>query len=170
MRLRLGIITMLVFAKVFSGLAEETNSPAVIEDLFAAPLPAVTNAPPKLLPAFDVHTYRIEGNTILPPQEFGMLSNYTGKVDVRARARRLGQVAIALPRFGYPNINVTLPEQKFTNGLVRVKIVETGADKCGIRSWPPPSPIYSSRPKAENRRLKCAAITSKATRRCRRRI
>ena len=47
---------MLVFAKVFSGLAEETNSPAVIEDLFAAPLPAVTDVPPKLLPALDVQT------------------------------------------------------------------------------------------------------------------
>ena len=49
-------MAMLVFAKVFNGLAEETNPPAIIEDLFAAPMPAVTNPPPKLLPALDVRS------------------------------------------------------------------------------------------------------------------
>jgi hemolysin activation/secretion protein len=116
---------MLVFAKVFNGLAEETNSPAVIEDLFAAPLPAVTDAPPKLLPALDVHTYRIEGNTVLSPQEFGMLSNYTGNVDVTRVREGLDKLQSHYHDFGFSNVSVTLPEQKFTNGLVRIKIVET---------------------------------------------
>jgi hemolysin activation/secretion protein len=125
MRLRLGIITMLVFAKNFNGLAEETNPPAVIEDLFAAPLPAVTDAPPKLLPALDVHTYRIEGNTVLPPQEFGMLSNYTGKVHAARVREGLDKLQSHYHDLGFSNVSVTLPEQRFTNGLVRVKIVET---------------------------------------------
>jgi hemolysin activation/secretion protein len=116
---------MLVFAKVFSGLAEETNSPAVIEDLFAAPLPAVTDAPPKLLPALDVHTYRIEGNTVLSPEEFGMLSNFTGKVDVTRVREGLDKLQSLYRDSGHPDVSVALPEQKFTNGLVRIKIVET---------------------------------------------
>ena len=45
MRLQLVIIAMLVLAKIFNGMAEETNSPAVIENLFAPPL--ATNAPVK---------------------------------------------------------------------------------------------------------------------------
>ncbi len=128
MRLRLGIITMLVFAKVFNGLAEDTNSRAVIEDLFAAPLPVSTSASSKLLSALDVHTYRIEGNTILAPQEFGMLSNYTGKVDVTRVREGLDKLQSLYRDSGHPGITVTLPEQKFTNGLVRVKIVEAGAE------------------------------------------
>jgi len=116
---------MLVFAKVFNGPAEETNSSAVIEDLFAAPLPAVANAPPRLLPALDVHAYRIEGNTVLPPAAFGMLSNYTGKVDLTRVREGLDKVQSLYRDSGHPEVRVALPEQKFTNGLVRVEIVET---------------------------------------------
>jgi hemolysin activation/secretion protein len=124
---------MLVFANIFNGQAEETNSPAVIEDLFAAPVPAVTNTPPKLLPALDVQTYRIEGNTVLPPQEFGMLSNYTGKVDVSHVREGLDKLQSLYRESGHAGITVTLPEQKITNGLVRIKIVETGAEtECDL--------------------------------------
>ncbi len=128
MKLQLGIIAILAFANIFNGQAEETNSPAVIENLFAAPLPAVTNAPPKLLPVLDVRTYRVEGNTILPPQEFGMLSNYTGKVDITQVREGLDKLQSLYRAAGQAGITVTLPEQKFTNGLVRVKIIGTGVE------------------------------------------
>lgn len=179
MRLQLGIIAMLVFAGIFNGLAEETNSPAVtedfsaapigavtnplpklsptlaghtnsisddtvlppkenlpaeennlpavVEDLFAVPVDAVTNAPLKLLPALDVNTYHIEGNTILPPQDFGMLSNYTGKVDAARVREGLDKLQSLYRDAGHADITIAVPEQKFTNGLVRVKIVETNA-------------------------------------------
>ena len=77
----------------------------------------------------------------------------------------LDKLQSALPRIRPPNINVTLPEQKFTNGLVRIKIVETNAAERNP-IWPRRSPICSSRPKAENRRLKFVVIGLKATRRC----
>jgi hemolysin activation/secretion protein len=120
------MVTMLVFAKIFNGMAEETGSPAVIEDLFAAPLPAVSNAPPRLVSALDVHTYRIEGNTLLPPQDFGLLSNYTGEVGFARIREGLEKLQALYRDSGHPGTTVTLPEQRFTNGLVRIKIVETG--------------------------------------------
>jgi hemolysin activation/secretion protein len=126
MRLKAGIIAMLLFAKIFNGAAEETS--AIVENLFAEPLPAVTNAPPKLLPALDVQTYRIEGNTVLSPEEFGMLSNYTGKVDFARVREGLDKLQFHYRDLGFSNVIVTLPEQKFTNGLVRIKIAGIGAD------------------------------------------
>jgi hemolysin activation/secretion protein len=116
-------MAMLVFANIFNGLAEETNSPAVIENLFAEPLPVVTNAPPKA--TFDVRTYRIEGNTVLPPQDFGVLSNYTStNLDFPRLREGLGKVQLRYRELGFPTIGVTLPQQKLTNALVRVKVVE----------------------------------------------
>ncbi len=116
-------MAMLVFAKIFTGRAEETDSPAVIENLFAAPLPIVTNAPAKT--TFDVRTYRIEGNTVLPPQDFGVLSNYTStNLDFPRLREGLGKVQLRYRELGFPTISVALPQQKLTNGLVRVKVIE----------------------------------------------
>lgn len=117
----------LVFANVFNGVAEETNPPAIIEDLFAAPIPAITNPPPKLQPALDVRSYEVEGDTALPPAAFAMLSNYTGKVDLGHVREGLDHLQAVYRQSGFSNVNVTLPEQKFTNGLVRIKIIGTNA-------------------------------------------
>ena len=118
---------MLAFAKGLSGLAEETSSPAVIENLFAAPLPMAADAAPKLLPSFDVQRYFIDGNTVLPPADFAMLSNYTGPAMTVARVQEgLGRLQAHYRDLGLSNINVTLPEQKFTNSTVRIQIVEQG--------------------------------------------
>ena len=180
MRLQLGIMAMLMFARIFNGLAEETNSsavvedfyaapiggvtnllsklpppppvpakvtnqfppvlvwiknksaaennsPAIVEDLFAAPVLTDTNTSPKLLPALNVSTYRIEGNTVLSPTEFGMLSNYTGKVDATRVREGLDKLQSLYREAGYADIAITVPQQRFTNGLVHVKIVETNA-------------------------------------------
>ena len=127
MRFRLGVITMIALANISSGGAAETNPPAVIEDLFAAPIPAITSPQPNLVPALDVRTYRIESDTALPPSEFGMLSNYTGKVDLDRVREGLDHLQALFSQSGFSNVNVTLPEQKFTNGLVLIKIIETNA-------------------------------------------
>ncbi len=117
---------MLALTKILGGVAvAEPGSSAVVEDLFAAPL--ATNAPVRLLPALDVRTYRIEGNTVLPPEQFGMLSNYTGKVDSTRVREGLDKLQGYYGEIGFSNVNVTLPEQKFTNGLVRIQIVENDA-------------------------------------------
>jgi hemolysin activation/secretion protein len=112
----------LALAKIPAGRAADANPPAVIENLFAAPL--ATNAPVKLLPSLDVRTYRIEGNTALSPGEFGMLSNYTGKVDSARVREGLDKLQAQYGELGFSNVNVTVLEQKVTNGLVRIQITE----------------------------------------------
>ena len=61
-----------------------------------------------------------------------MLSNYTGKVDLRRVREGLDHLQAVYRQSGFSNVNVTLPEQKFTNGLVRIKIVRNQC-RCGIR-------------------------------------
>jgi hemolysin activation/secretion protein len=105
-------------------LLADTNPPAVIEDLFAAPAPLVTNAPAQGR-KFDVRGYRIEGNDgVLPPEKFGVLSNYTGTVDFSKVRDGLGVVQLLYRDLGFVTVGVTLPPQKLTNGIVRVKVVE----------------------------------------------
>ena len=124
MRFRIGVIVMLTLAKVFSGQAEETNSPAVIENLFAAPLPAAANAPPRLLPLIDAREYFIEGNTALSVDKFNLLTNYLGELDITRLREGLDKLQALYRNLGFPNVIVTLPQQRLTNGIVRVKIVE----------------------------------------------
>jgi len=119
---------MLVFASAFSTAAGEDHSPAVIENLFAAPLPAATNALPVTLPALQVQAYRIESDTVLPPAGIGMLSNYTGRVDMARVRQGLDKLQALYRRSGHPAVTVTLPEQTLTNGLVMVKIIQSGAE------------------------------------------
>jgi hypothetical protein len=139
-------------------------SPAVIEDLFAAPVPAVTNTPPKLLPALDVQTYRIEGNTVLPPEEFGMLSNYTGKVDVSHVREGLDKLQSLYRESGHPESLLLYRSKKSPMASSASKSSRPALKQSVI--WPLTSPIFSSHPKAENRRLKCVAIRLKVTRLC----
>jgi hemolysin activation/secretion protein len=120
-------MALIASANIFSSQAEETNPPAVVEDLFAAPLPAVTRPPPKLLPSLDVRAFRIEGNTTLPTETFGVLSNYTGTVDLSRVREGLDKLQSIYNDSGFSNVSVTLPEQKLTNGLVRIQIIETNS-------------------------------------------
>jgi hemolysin activation/secretion protein len=120
---------MLTLAKVFSGQAEETNSPAVIENLFAAPLPTAANAPPRLLHSINAHEYFIEGNTALSLEKFNLLTNYLGELDIARLREGLGRLQMLYRNAGFSNVTVTLPGQEFTNGIIRVQIVgqETNA-------------------------------------------
>lgn len=124
MTIRLGVIVMTLIATIFNGLADSNDPPPVIEDLFAAPLPGA-GAGPKLLPVLDVHAYHIEGNTQLPTEQFGVLSNYTGKVDIIRVQQGLDNLQSLYRNAGYSNVSITLPEQRFTNGIIRIQIIET---------------------------------------------
>ncbi len=97
-----------------------TNVPAAATN---AP-PVSTNATVKPPPKFDLRGYFIEGNTVLPPEDFGLLSNYTGRVDFPRIREGLGQLQLLYHDLGFATISVTLPRQKLTNGVVRVKVVE----------------------------------------------
>ena len=132
MRVRRALAAALAVGLVFSSAAEETDSPAVVEDLFAAPLPVVTNAPPKGAP-LDVRGYRVDGNTVLAPDDLGMLTNYTGtNVDFPRLREGLGKLQLRYRELGYSTISVTLPPQKLTNGEVRVKVVEGRLSRINI--------------------------------------
>ncbi len=115
---------MLALVKIPNCLAADANPPAVIEDLFAAPASVTTNAPTGGR-TFDVRAYHIEGNGgLLPPEKFGVLSNYTGTVDFARMRDGLGVLQLLYRDLGFATVSVTLPQQKLTNGIVRVKVVE----------------------------------------------
>lgn len=124
MRFRTVLVATFAAAKVFSASAEDTNAPAVIEDLFAPPLPAAANAPASAS-TLEVKGYQVAGNTVLPPDNFGVLSNYTG-TNIDFARLRLGLVKLQqrYRDLGYSTISVTLPPQKLTNGIVQVKVIE----------------------------------------------
>lgn len=97
----------------------------IISRVPASAVVAVTNVPAKPLPTLAVKTYRIEGNTVLAPQDFGVLSNYTGTNITFPQLREgLGKVQLRYRELGFPTIGVTLPQQRISNGVVRVKVVE----------------------------------------------
>lgn len=109
----------------FMATAGESHSPAVVEYLFAAPLPVATNGPAQAGGTFKIDRYRIEGNTVLPPGDFGMLSNYTGtSVQFPEVREGLGKLQLRYRELGFPTISVALPQQRLSNGVVRLKIVE----------------------------------------------
>ena len=83
--------------------------------------PAAVKPPPSLA----INKYRIEGNTVLSPRDFGVLSNFTGTNITLPQLREgLGKVQLRYRELGFPTISVTLPQQRITNGTVKVKIVE----------------------------------------------
>ena len=74
---------------------------------------------------FAVRGYSVEGNTVLPPGAFGVLTNYTGaNVNLLQVRNGLGELQLEYEASGFPTVAVTLPQQKVTNGMVRVQIVE----------------------------------------------
>src|ERR1700722_19506178 len=123
---RFGVIAMLACANIFNALAEETNSPPIIENLFAPPLPLTNAPPPKLFPALDVRAYVVQGYTPLPVQEFGVLSNYTGKVDFNRLHEGLDELQSLYRDSGLTDVSVSLPVQNVTNGIVHVEVLEPG--------------------------------------------
>jgi hemolysin activation/secretion protein len=104
-----------------------TNTPAAATDAVirtgSVPAPA-TNAPAQPPPTFEVRGYLIEGNTVLPPEKFDLLTNYTGQVEFARVREGLGKVQLLYRELGFSTISVTLPRQKLTNGIVYVKVVE----------------------------------------------
>ena len=154
MKFNFYLIAMLLLAVISKSLASETNAAAAsleeTSDRLRAALlqkmaeldavatntsaatnrvaiASVTNAPARkpVGPTFDVRGYLVEGNySVLPPEKFGMLSNYTGNVDFARVREGLGALQLLYRDLGFVTISVTLPKQKLTNGIVQVKVVE----------------------------------------------
>jgi len=74
---------------------------------------------------FTLKSIVIEGNTVFPPELFTILTNYVGaNMDFVRLREGLGKLQLRYHELGYPTISVTLPPQKLTNGILRIKIVE----------------------------------------------
>jgi hemolysin activation/secretion protein len=111
------ILILALFAKCFITEAQTTNPPA------AKPGPR----------GIDITAYHIEGNTVLPMDNFCILSNYTGTNISFPRLREgLGLLQLRYRALGFPTISVTLPPQKPTNGVIRVKVVEGRLSQINI--------------------------------------
>jgi hemolysin activation/secretion protein len=104
-----------------------TNIPAPVTNTTvtaANATPPVTSNSAQPLPTFEVRGYLVEGNTVLPPEKFGLLSNYCGQVEFTRVREGLGKLQLLYRELGFATVSVTLPRQKLTNDIVRVKIVE----------------------------------------------
>ena len=97
--------------------------------------PEETNTAAKpVAPTFEVRGYRIEGNTVLPPEKFRLLARYTGPaVDVARLREGLSELQLLYRDLGFVTIGVTLPQQRLTNGYVRVQIVQGKLNKIAVQ-------------------------------------
>jgi hemolysin activation/secretion protein len=100
---------MATFTVISSSPAQETNAPAK---------PAGK--------AFFVSRYEVAGNTVLPQAQIdSVLTNHTGNaVTITDLKKGLGELQLLYRNFGFPTIYVSLPQQKITNGVVHVDVVE----------------------------------------------
>ena len=109
--------------------------------LFAAPLlraaltdaaPTAAAAAPAAAPAkskpltFRVTGYKLEGNTLLPPDIYEpIFSRYTGEAVTFDVIRLcLADLQLTYRHRGFMTVAVSLPQQQLTNGIVRVKVTE----------------------------------------------
>ena len=110
---------MIALAKNFSSPAAETNSTSVLPK---------TNSP-----SLNVRSYVVQGNTVLRPEQFSLLTNYTGSEVTFPRLREgLGELQLLYRNLGFATISVTLPKQKPTNGVIQVKVVEGKLNRISI--------------------------------------
>jgi len=68
----------------------------------------------------------VEGNTVLPGEKIdGILTNYTGTtVSIERLKEGLGKLQLLYRNLGFVTVSVSLPQQRLTNGVVRVRVIE----------------------------------------------
>ena len=108
---------LLVMAQIFfsTDVAAQTSS---------APAMA-TNAASK----FKVEKYLVSGNTILAPEKMGSLftnvpESFGTNVTIPDIRSALAQLQTAYRERGFVTVSVGLPQQKLTNGVVKIKVTE----------------------------------------------
>src|SRR5579859_1929592 len=75
----------------------------------------------KAVPIFNIRGYQFDTDTVLPPEKvMGILTNYTGKVDLRRLHAGLDRLQRYYYFYGYTNLTVTLPAQSLTNGVLHL--------------------------------------------------
>jgi len=129
-----GIVRVEIVTLEAAGIAGAPATTAISNGLTQvqnAPVPAV-NSPAPSAPTFEVRGYLVVGNTVLPPGKLGLLSNYCGRVEFARVREGLGKLQLLYRELGFATIRVTLPQQKLTNGIVQVKVVEGKLDQIKV--------------------------------------
>jgi len=75
---------------------------------------------------FAVRRYLVEGNTLLWPEQIdAVLKPYRGtSVSIERIREGLGQLQLLYRQLGFATVSIVLPQQRLTNGVVHVKVVE----------------------------------------------
>ncbi len=96
---------------------------------------ADTGPNPNEIPHFDIKGYKVEGNTLLPPDKIdSVLAPFTGKgKDFGTVQEALEALEKAYHDRGYTTVQVLLPEQELENGVVRLNVVEARLGKVRIK-------------------------------------
>ena len=93
-----------------------------------APLNARAQAPAEVIapPRFDINRFEVVGNTLLPPSELErVLAPYTGRnKDFGDIQRALESLEAAYRDRGYGVVQVLLPEQDITRGVVQIRVLQ----------------------------------------------
>jgi hemolysin activation/secretion protein len=89
---------------------------------YAAPVAASTNPPP----AFAVRGYEIAGDTLLSDATLrSIFVKYTGtNIGVPEILKAGSELQLEYRDRGFPTVNVTIPPQQITNGLVKIRVFE----------------------------------------------
>lgn len=87
-----------------------------------------------VVPRFDITRFEIDGNTLLTPAEIeGAIAPYRGQqkdfADIQRALESLEQIYIER---GYGVVQVLLPEQDITRGVVRLRVIEPAIGKVVI--------------------------------------
>ncbi len=130
-----GIVTMHVYQGAFpqvliSGRPFLSGYGAEEGALVAASVPRATNAPAAVQtnagPRFSVIAYEIHGDTLLP--EDALMSIFAKRTGTNVALSDIKQAASDLQMEyrsrGYPTVNVTIPPQTITNGMVKIRVFE----------------------------------------------
>ena len=93
-----------------------------------APLNARAQAPAEVIapPRFDINRFEVVGNTLLPPSELErVFAPYTGRnKDFGDIQRALESLEAAYRDRGYGVVQVLLPEQDITRGVVQIRVLQ----------------------------------------------
>ena len=90
------------------------------------PAAASTNAPAAATTKLSIKRYEVVGNTLLSPSAVqAATSDFTGEnVDFQTLRQALASLQLAYRGRGFATVSVSLPQQKLTNGVVRIQVTE----------------------------------------------
>jgi hemolysin activation/secretion protein len=127
--IRVGSVLYLLFATVLFAASSQSAAAPADGSKVSGQAPSTNSTPgavTNVSPRFPVEGYRVIGNTLLPDATLQQIfSKHTGtNLTIAELQSALSELQLTYRDRGYPTVKVTLPEQKITNGIVEVRILE----------------------------------------------